>query len=106
MANSRLVAVGCHVSLAPALGRRNVEVKVIEVANQGNVGRLQEMLNRRVKRSVANPAAPHPSVEEADVRWLISQYGDDIRSMERYLYERVQRMEGEADGEMRFCLRT
>ena len=97
----RLCAVGVHQCLKQELAVRGAEVRDVKVLLAGSAEKVASIFNRRIEASIADRSKPYPKVEEGFARELIRRYGDDIRAMERYLYERIQQLAGAHDGQMR-----
>ena len=53
---------------------------------------IQSIFERRINACRRNTGAV-PRVSHADIKWLLQQFKDDIRTMESYLYDIFQRLE-------------
>lgn len=97
----RLLAIAAHRSQTRCVTSGRL-LRTVRVGNRGNAVRLQTMLNRRITASRARPELPAPQIHLRDAARLIERFGDDIRGIEDYLYERFQQLAGSGDGEVRF----
>ena len=85
------MAIGTHEDHSLAIRRAGKRVEVVEVGGVTHET-LREILERRVEWARRGPG-PVPWFAPEDIENLIERFGDDIRSIEGYLYEVVQRME-------------
>ncbi len=96
-----VLAIGVHRSLKAGFARRGVAVLTRDVSNLCVAATLCQIFQRRIDASTVDPHATALTFTPADAKKLIQRYGDDIRAMEHYLYERVQLLGGNTNGEMR-----
>lgn len=101
LATGTPLVLGTHVDLIGPLRRSGYRVHTVQVAAGLDPQRLTEILNRRIA-AARLAAGPVPEVAVADAQRLIARWGDDIRSIEGFLYERIQQHAGEHRGEVRF----
>jgi hypothetical protein len=94
------LVLGTHVDLARSLRRFGYEVRTVDVAAELNPRLLRNVLNRRIELARLDERTT-PRATDADARALISRFGNDVRTMERYLYDRIQRCAGGSDGQVR-----
>lgn len=101
MNRTDVLAIGVHRSLKAGFARRGVAVLTREISNLSDPAALCQIFQRRIDASRVDPQVSSLTITAADAKKLIQRYGDDIRAMEHYLYERVQLLGGNTNGEMR-----
>lgn len=86
--HARAVVIATHRDLSReiTLSGRKPHVFLIRGLDEE---RLQQALDRRIERA-RRDAGPVPRIPAASVRALLSRHGDDLRAVERTLYERFQ----------------
>ncbi|MCA8922357.1 MAG: hypothetical protein KDD82_11145 [Planctomycetes bacterium] len=87
----RLV-LGTHEDHTRALERAGRPVVTMHAGAGLDLARLTEIVSRRIEAARRGPG-PLPWIPEASLRALLARFGDDLRGMERHLYDRVQRQE-------------
>lgn len=88
---SRLV-LGAHEDHAPELRRAGRPVTTIMIGASLNEERLGQILVRRIEAARRGPG-PVPEVPGSALETLLERFGDDLRAIEHYLYERFQALE-------------
>ena len=85
------MAIGTHADHSAQIRRAGKRVEVVEV---GGVDRalLRRIFEARLEWARRGEGEV-PWLEDEDLDALIGRFGDDVRGMEGWLYERVQRME-------------
>ncbi|HYW78785.1 MAG TPA: hypothetical protein VE890_04375 [Thermoguttaceae bacterium] len=81
--------IGTHEDVSAELVRAGFEVDTIEAAASIDDERLHEILNRRIRWARRTPG-PIPCVTLETAGALIDRFGDDVRTIEWYLYEQFQ----------------
>ncbi|TWT82558.1 hypothetical protein CA13_40210 [Planctomycetes bacterium CA13] len=94
------LVLATHRDLSRPLRSFGYRVKTYRLGRDGDANLIWECLNRRIEASRLN-AGPIPVLSRADAAELVRQFGSDIRAMESYLYDQVQK-QVYSDGEMRF----
>lgn len=94
--------LGTHVDLARVLRRYGYTVSTVHVDQLVNANHLVAVFNRRVEAVRLDAKRPVPRITLDDATYLHKRFGTDIRAMESYLYERVQRYSGDPSGEVQF----
>ncbi len=90
----RLV-IATHADLAPFAGRP-VQTLVLQGLD---VDKLEGIVSRRIE-AARRGAGVVPSLSRASLAVLIRRFGDDLRSLEAYLYEVFQSLEEPCDVEV------
>jgi len=99
--------LGTHNDLRRSLRRAGYQVQTLTVAGLTDAAQVAKIMNVRIELARAD-AGPVPRLSLADAEALIARFGDDVRAMEGYLYERLQGYAGsehhaeEHYGEVRF----
>ena len=94
------LALGTHADLRRPLRKNGYRVETVQVAATLNPQRLETIFNRRVELARLGPGAI-PKVSSSDVDLLIRRFGDDVRSMESYLYDCFEELKGKSGAELR-----
>lgn len=94
--------LGTHVDLTKVLQRYGYTVCTVQVQQMTDAQHLAAVFNRRVEAVRLDDDRPVPCVTSRDATYLYKRFGTDIRAMESYLYERVQRYAGGPSGEVQF----
>ena len=94
------LVLGTHRDLTKSLQRAGYEVQTVEVAEQVTRQRLLEVFQRRIELARLG-GGELPCVTPADVEWLIHRFGNNVRAMENYLYERFEASRGADNGKVR-----
>ena len=94
------LVLATHVDINRQLRRFGYAVHTESIGDGNTPELLCQLLNRRIEASRLK-LGPVPIVSLDDARQLVRQFGSDIRSIEHYLYERVQNQVAQ-HGEMRF----
>ncbi|QDV47826.1 hypothetical protein Enr13x_77380 [Stieleria neptunia] len=100
-ASGTTLVLATHKDLSPALRRAGYTVTTEKIGLSLSVGKLTEILNRRIAASRRDPRQPVPRINDEDAETLIRRFGTDVRSIESYLYDIVQSQVNH-HGEMRF----
>lgn len=83
------LVLGTHADLSPALRRAGYQVETVCVASRTSVHRVHKLICRRLELARLGPGPiPDFSLEEANL--LLERFGDDLRAMEDYLYQKLQ----------------
>lgn len=86
-------AIGTHFDHAAELRRAGVQVQTVEVGGL-TPARLLALMRRRIDWARRGPApAPVPEPTLALAQALVAVHRDDLRAIQRELYERFQRLE-------------
>lgn len=93
--SGRLQAIATHRSLSREMSRHGIDLRTIEVSNRRDASRLLALLNRRIDASVFDRNAPAPKLEYGHAEYLVERFGDNIRSIEHFLYDVFQRLESQ-----------
>ncbi len=83
------LVLGTHRSLRRSLRRHGYAVQSVRIGDRNTPELAREVLNRRIEASRLK-TGPIPVISQADARKLSRRFGSDIRSMEHFLYERLQ----------------
>jgi hypothetical protein len=83
------VVLATHVDLSPSLRLAGHRSRIVDVARPADVSWLDQALNRRIAFFRREPG-PVPRLDAATLADLSARFGDDLRSMERHLYEDFQ----------------
>lgn len=94
----RSFAVATHESLAADFERAGLEYESVAVG-EVSVELVAEIIKRRVEWARRGPGEV-PGVTRAGVEGLIERHGDNIRAIERHLYEIFQQLSGVCDVEV------
>ncbi len=94
--------LGTHVDLSKTLERYGYTVCTVEVQQLVDAQHLAAVFNRRLEAVRLDADRPVPLVTPHDATYLMDRFGTDIRAMESYLYERVQRTAGDPRGKVQF----
>lgn len=94
-ANVPRLVVATHDDLSRFTRRpvRSIELHGIEPQ------KLARILSLRIEAARRNPG-PLPTLTHASLSKLLLQFGDDLRAMESYLYDRFQSLEAPCDVEL------
>ena len=95
------LVLGTHRDLARPLKRRGYEVATCRPGNQANGEHIRAVMNRRIELARL-AAGPTPRLSQRDADVLAQKFGDNVRAIESFLYEQVQRSAGGVDGKVRF----
>jgi len=87
------LALGTHEDHRVELARAGFDVETVEAAASLDAGQLHEILNRRVEWARRGPG-PLPCVAVETAQAMIDRFGDDLRAIERHLYEMFQDLPG------------
>lgn len=91
--------LGTHVDLISPLTRSGFAVRTIHVSADFDAPRLCEILNRRIELARLGPGKiPVITLQQAER--LVARFGNDIRSTESYLYERLRILVRSSHGKM------
>ena len=101
LASGAPLVLGTHVELSRPLRHWGYQVHTVHVAAGLNAQRLTAILNRRIE-AARLAVGPVPELRPADADVLLARWGNDIRSIEGFLYERMQQHAGGHRGEVRF----
>lgn len=94
------LVLATHRDLGRALRRAGYSVHTEQIGRGNDAALIHQVLNRRVQASrLADGPIPQLTLKQAAV--LARRFGSDIRGIEAYLYEQVQRQVF-SHGEMRF----
>lgn len=91
-------AVATHESLAADFERAGLEYESVQVGGV-SVELIDGIIKRRIEWA-RRASGPVPGVSRAAIEGLIERHGDNIRFMERHLYEIFQDLSGVCDVEM------
>lgn len=93
--------LGTHTDLISPLTRAGYTVRTIHVSENHDGVRLCKILNRRIEMARLGPGKiPEITLDEAER--LVERFGNDIRSTEAYLYERMRSLMRSNHGELPF----
>lgn len=98
-ASPKLV-LGVHRDIALSVARCDAVVCTVAVAGQANPRCVQRAMNRRLELARIGDG-PVPRLSRTDGAALVARFGDNIRAMEHYLYENLQRYAGAGHGQVR-----
>lgn len=90
-----------HRNLHRPLRRAGYEVSTFKIGSTNNAELIQAAMNRRIEASRLNSNEPVPVLPLQDAMKLHGRFGDDMRSIEGYLYDKVQ-TQVFSNGKMRF----
>lgn len=94
------LVLGTHRDLTKSLQRAGYEVQTVEVAEQVTRERLLDVFRQRIELARLGDGEL-PCVTSADVDWLMHRFGNNVRAMENYLYERFEASRGTNNGKVR-----
>lgn len=94
------LVLATHADLRRVLERFEYSVVTIWIGLENTPELVCRLLNRRIESSRRAPG-PVPSVALEDARQLVQRFGSNVRAIEHFLYERLQRQVSE-HGEVRF----
>ena len=98
LAGVQSLAVSTHLDLRPLLWTLGFRVETLRI--QGiQPQQLHDIFQRRLEWARGGPG-PIPSIPSTTIDVLIEQFGDDVRSMEKVLYQYLQDMEEIGDVQM------
>ena len=83
------LVLGTHQDLRAPLERFGYHVETVQVASFTSPARVHRVLNRRIELARLGPG-DLPEISAAMVATLMEEFGDDLRSMEDWLYEQFQ----------------
>jgi hypothetical protein len=89
------LAVSTHLNLKALLWPLGFQVRTHRVAGV-DAARLAQIFERRLEWARWGPG-PIPTIPRVTIETLIGRYGDDVRSMEGALYDRIQAMDEVCD---------
>ena len=89
-----------HQSLSATLKRFGYNVTSIGIGPSNDAELVHRIMSRRIEASRLTPG-PIPRMSLDDARWLVTRFGDNVRAIEGYLYEKTQ-SQVNSHGEMRF----
>lgn len=98
------LVLATHRDLTRPLRRAGYHLQTVQIGNSGDASLVCQLANRRIE-SCRLADGPIPRLSSADAAWMVSRFGSDIRSMEAYLYDQVQK-QAFSNGEMRFIDRA
>ncbi len=87
------LAIGTHQDVSSELVRAGFEVNSVKPSEQLDSRRLHQILNRRIEWARRGPG-PLPQVGLQTIQEMIDRFGDDLRAVELYLYDRFQNLPG------------
>lgn len=85
-------AIATHEDLAGELASAGLSVRTIYPGSRLSPERLAAIFQRRIEHVRRGPG-PVPIIRPETIGHLMQRYGDDVRSMEEHLYERIQSLE-------------
>ena len=94
------LVLATHRDLRRPLQRAGYQVHTERIGESNDEQLIVRSLNRRIEASRLREGAV-PVLTHDDAHWLVARFGDDLRSIESYLYDRVQNQVF-SHGEMRF----
>ncbi|RMG08495.1 MAG: hypothetical protein D6731_21835 [Planctomycetota bacterium] len=92
---SRLV-LGTHRDHRRALRWAGRPVVTVKVGDALDETRLREILERRIEAARRGPG-PVPRLTKRAIERLLARFGDDLRGIEHFLYERFQALDAPGD---------
>ena len=81
--------LGTHVDYTRQLRRAGLEVITIYPGKAMGSKRLKQIIKRRIESARRDPG-PVPTVLPKTIAELLRRFGDDVRGIEAWLYERFQ----------------
>lgn len=93
--------LGTHADLISPLTRAGYKVRTIQVSENLDGPRLCEILNRRIELARLGPGKI-PEITVVEAARLVARFGNDIRSTEAFLYERMRNVVRANHGELSF----
>ncbi|HAC89496.1 MAG TPA: hypothetical protein DCF63_02525 [Planctomycetaceae bacterium] len=84
------LVLATHVDHSAAIARAGLRCLTVDVTLSGSVGRLKEILNRRVEASRLREG-DLPVITDHQASHLQSRWGGNIRGIEHFLFEQFQR---------------
>ncbi len=84
------IVIGTHVDYSWRLRRAGFRVMTVNVEHPKTPAAIAVILNRRIEASRLVQGLPIPVVEECFAEQLIRKFDSNLRSIERFLYERFQ----------------
>ncbi len=94
------LVLATHRDLTRPLRRAGYTVHTEQIGRPPDPALVREMVNRRIEWCRMGDG-PVPQLSLRDAAWLVSRFDSDLRAMEAYLYDQVQR-QTYSDGQMRF----
>ncbi len=95
------LVLATHRDLSATLRRHGYRVTTEAIGQTLRPDVLAEILNRRIRSARRDRSRPVPRITSPQATALIERFGTNVRSIEGYLYDRVQSQVND-HGEMRF----
>ncbi|MGI9516662.1 MAG: hypothetical protein ACR2NP_06445 [Pirellulaceae bacterium] len=97
--SARRIVLGTHVDLDRSLTSCGFSVRTIRLDQQPTATWLQQTVNQKLMVA-RRTEAPLASMNDATAVKLLREFGNNVRAIDRYLYERFQQFEERAaDGQ-------
>jgi hypothetical protein len=84
------IILATHVSMEQKLARAGWSLILVDLDQRLTTATLVRILNRRIEASRFDAAQSVPLIEETSAKMLLERYGDNVRSIEEYLYDLLQ----------------
>ena len=84
------LVLATHRDLSGPLRRSGYQVITQRIGDDNTAQHVAKLLNRRIEASCIDPQIAVPTLTLQDAQFLVAKFGDDVRSMESYLYDVVQ----------------
>lgn len=95
------LVIGTHRDFSRELRAFGYRVTTVRVGPQNDARHVAEVANARIAAARLKPTATVPVLSIGDAEALVARFGDDLRAIETFLYNRVQQQVGR-DEQMRF----
>jgi hypothetical protein len=95
------LVLGTHRDFSRELRPFGYRVTTVRVGPQNDARHVAEVANARIAAARLKPTASVPVLSIGDAEALVARFGDDLRAIETFLYNRVQQQVGR-DEQMRF----
>jgi len=95
------LVIGTHRDFSRELRTFGYRVMTVRVGPQNDARHVAEVANARIAAARLKPTATVPVLSVGDAAALVARFGDDLRAIETFLYNRVQQQVG-GDEQMRF----
>jgi hypothetical protein len=85
------LVLATHRDLSGPLRRAGYQVHTERIGRSADAPLVREIARRRIELCRLSPERAVPRLSDDDARWLVRRFKTDLRAIEGYLYERVQR---------------
>lgn len=93
------LVLATHRNLSGPLSRADYQVHTERIGRSVDGPLVREIARRRIEFCRLSRERPVPRLSDDDARWLVWRFKTDLRAIEGYLYERVQRQAFGADAD-------